>query len=101
MPHARECSDRPTVGPMGILWWVLEGLFAGLLARWVVKDDRQGCLYTIVVGVLGALIGGALMQASGRKGINEFDLRSVLVAAVGPVLLLLVLPAVGGRKRRR
>lgn len=81
---------------MGILWWVLEGL----LARWVVKDDRQGCVYTIVVGVLGALIGGALMQATGRKGINEFDLRSVLVAAVGAVLLLLLLQALGGRKRR-
>lgn len=80
---------------------MLEGLFAGLIARWVVKDDRQGCLYTVAVGVIGALIGGALMQATGRKGINEFDLRSVLVAAVGAILLLLLLQALGGRKRRR
>lgn len=86
---------------MGLLWWALTGLLAGLLARWIVKDDRQGCLYTIAVGVLGALVGGALMQASGRKGINEFDLRSVLVAALGAVLLLLLLQAVGGRKGSR
>lgn len=89
---------------MGLLWWALTGLLAGLLARWIVKDDRQGCLYTTAVGVLGALVGGALMQASGRKGINEFDLRSVLVAALGAVLLLLLLQALGGRngsRRRR
>jgi len=86
---------------MGLLWWALTGLLAGLLARWIVKDDRQGCLYTTAVGVLGALVGGALMQASGRKGINDFDLRSVLVAALGAVLLLLLLQAVGGRKGSR
>ena len=89
---------------MVLLWWALTGLLAGLLARWIVKDDRQGCLYTTAVGVLGALVGGALMQASGRKGINEFDLRSVLVAALGAVLLLLLLQALGGRngsRRRR
>ena len=89
---------------MGLLWWALTGLLACLLARWIVKDDRQGCLYTTAVGVLGALVGGALMQASGRKGINEFDLRSVLVAALGAVLLLLLLQALGGRngsRRRR
>ncbi len=86
---------------MGLLWWALTGLLAGLLARWIVKDDRQGCLYTTAVGVLGALVGGALMQASGRKGINEFDLRSVLVAALGAVLLLLLLQAVGSRKGSR
>lgn len=86
---------------MGLLWWALTGLLAGLLARWIVKDDRQGCLYTTAVGVLGALVGGALMQASGRKGINDFDLRSVLVAALGAVLLLLLLQAVGSRKGSR
>jgi uncharacterized membrane protein YeaQ/YmgE (transglycosylase-associated protein family) len=84
---------------MNIVAWILVGLIAGLLARWIVRDDRSGCLYTVAVGVLGALIGGALMQATGREGINEFSLRSLLVAAVGAVLLLLVLQAIGGRGR--
>ena len=91
---------------------------AGTDARWQlswrdgafglqVRDDRAGCIYTIAVGVLGALLGGWLMQANGRKGVNDFDIRSVLVAALGAVLLLLVLQAVSGRfgtgggKRRR
>jgi len=86
---------------MGIVAWIVVGLLAGGVARWIVRDDRTGCLYTMVVGVLGALIGGALMQASGRDGITDFELRSVLVAAVGAVLLLLVLQALSGRGRTR
>lgn len=86
---------------MSIIAWVIVGLVAGLVARWVVRDDRQGCLYTLVVGVLGALIGGALMQAAGERGIDEFDFRTMLVAALGATLLLLVLQAIGGRRRGR
>ena len=79
-------------------------MIAGALARWVVRDDRSGCIYTMVVGVLGALIGGALMQAVDERPLDEFSIRTVLVAAVGAVLLLLVLQAIGGRRaqgRRR
>jgi uncharacterized membrane protein YeaQ/YmgE (transglycosylase-associated protein family) len=89
---------------MNIFAWIVTGLIAGLLARWIVGDSRRGCLYTTAVGVIGALIGGALMHASGHDGINDFDLRSILVAALGAIVLLLVLEAIGGRRtpaRRR
>jgi uncharacterized membrane protein YeaQ/YmgE (transglycosylase-associated protein family) len=86
---------------MNIVAWIVVGLVAGLLARWIVRDDRSGCLYTVAIGVLGALIGGALMNASGSEGINEFSLRSLLVAAAGAILLLLVLQALSGRGSRR
>ncbi|MBI4884494.1 MAG: GlsB/YeaQ/YmgE family stress response membrane protein [Actinobacteria bacterium] len=86
---------------MNLIAWIIVGLLAGMLARWVVRDDKAGCMYTVAVGVIGALIGGALMQAAGKRGINEFDLRAVLVAAAGAVLLLLVLQALGGRSRGR
>ncbi len=86
---------------MGIIAWVIVGLLAGLLARSIVGDERSGCLYTVAVGVVGALIGGALMNASGKKGVNDFDLRSILVAAAGAVLLLLLLQALGGRGHPR
>jgi uncharacterized membrane protein YeaQ/YmgE (transglycosylase-associated protein family) len=76
-------------------------LIAGFLGRRITGDDKSGCIYTIAVGVIGALIGGALMHAAGHKGINEFDLRSILVAALGSVLLLLVLQAISGRGSRR
>jgi len=83
-----------------LISWVVVGLLAGLAARWVVKDDRTGCIYTIVVGVLGALIGGALMAAVGKDGVGEFSIRTLLVAIVGAVLLLLVLQAISGRGSR-
>jgi len=85
---------------VGLISWVVVGLLAGLAARWVVKDDRTGCIYTIVVGVLGALIGGALMAAVGKDGVGEFSIRTLLVAIVGAVLLLLVLQAISGRGSR-
>jgi uncharacterized membrane protein YeaQ/YmgE (transglycosylase-associated protein family) len=84
---------------VSILSWIVVGLVAGFLARWIVKDDRAGCLYTLAVGVLGALIGGALMHWSGHEKINDLSLRSILVAALGAILLLLVLQAIAGRRR--
>lgn len=92
---------RRTVPSVGLLSWIVVGLIAGLLARWIVKDDHSGCIYTVIVGIIGALIGGALMNAAGRKGVGEFELRTVLVAAVGAVLLLLILQALGGRSSTR
>ncbi len=90
------------VGAMGVFAWIAMGLIAGLLARRVVRDDRSGCIYTIIVGVLGALIGGALAQAAGAGGLgDDLTLRSVIVAFLGAVLLLLALQAISGRSRRR
>ncbi len=86
---------------MGVFAWIAVGLIAGLLARAVVKDDRAGCIYTIVVGILGALIGGALMQAAGRgsDSFTDFSLKSVIVAVLGACLLLLLRQAISGRGR--
>lgn len=83
-----------------IIAWAATGLIAGLLARWIVKDQRGGCLYTIAIGLLGALVGGALMQAIDRRPLDEFSIRTVLVAALGAILLLLVLQAIAGRGPR-
>jgi uncharacterized membrane protein YeaQ/YmgE (transglycosylase-associated protein family) len=86
---------------VSIVGWIVVGLIAGGLARWIVKDDRAGCIYTMVVGVLGALIGGGLMAAIDEKGVDEFSIRSIVVAALGAVLLLLVLQALSGRRSSR
>jgi uncharacterized membrane protein YeaQ/YmgE (transglycosylase-associated protein family) len=83
-----------------IIAWAATGLIAGLLARWIVRDQRSGCLYTIAIGLLGALLGGALMQAIDRRPLDEFSIRTVLVAALGAILLLLVLQAIAGRGPR-
>jgi uncharacterized membrane protein YeaQ/YmgE (transglycosylase-associated protein family) len=85
---------------MNLLGWIVVGLLAGGLARWIVKDDRAGCIYTMIIGVLGAIIGGGLMSLIDAEGVDEFSLRSIGVAAIGAVFLLLVLQAIAGRGPR-
>jgi uncharacterized membrane protein YeaQ/YmgE (transglycosylase-associated protein family) len=87
---------------VGILGWIVVGLIAGWLARVATKYRRPpGCLFTMVIGVLGGLLGGFLFTAFGSEGITDFSWRSIFVAFVGAVLLLLVLGAVSGMGRRR
>ena len=86
---------------MSLFGWVLVGLLAGWLARKVVRDDRTGCIYTMIVGVVGAVIGGWMMALIDEDGVNDFSLRSIVVAAVGAVVFLLVLQAIAGRGPRR
>ena len=87
---------------MGILGWIVVGFIAGGLARWVTGARKRGCLATMVVGILGALIGGALFRLASGDDVNtfdDFDLGSIFVAFIGAVLLLLVLEALGPRSR--
>ena len=83
-----------------IIAWTFTGLIAGFLARWIVKDERAGCLYTIAIGLLGALVGGGLMQLFSDRPLDEFSFRTVVVAVLGAILLLLVLQAIAGRGPR-
>lgn len=88
---------------MGIFAWIVVGFIAGGLARWITGARKRGCLGTIAVGILGALIGGALYRwgtGSDTGTFDEFDLTSVVVASLGAILLLLVLEALTPRSRR-
>lgn len=83
---------------MGVIGWVVLGLLAGGLARMVTGAPRRGCLATVAVGVLGALIGGALVNAAtGTESVIDFNLRSLIVAFLGACLLLLVLQSLERR----
>ncbi|HEV7885913.1 MAG TPA: GlsB/YeaQ/YmgE family stress response membrane protein [Acidimicrobiales bacterium] len=86
---------------MGLLSWIILGLIAGWIAGKVVDAPDSGCVTRIAVGVIGALVGGALARAAGYEGINRFGLRSILLAAIGATVFLLVLGAIEGRPRRR
>jgi uncharacterized membrane protein YeaQ/YmgE (transglycosylase-associated protein family) len=84
---------------VGLLSWVVVGLLAAWIAGIVSGRPQRGCLTKIAVGVAGALIGGALARAAGYSGVTKFGLRSVLLAALGATILLLVLGAIEGRRR--
>jgi len=72
---------------MGLVGWIIFGGLAGWLAA-VIMKEQQGCLTNIVVGVFGALVGGALMSFLGKHTIVEFDLWSLFVAVIGAILLI-------------
>lgn len=79
---------------MGVLGWILLGLFAGAIARALIpgRTEPGGCIGTTAVGILGALIGGWIATRLGIGEIEEFfDLGTWLIAIGGSVLLLLVL----------
>jgi len=85
---------------VGILGWLFVGFVAGGLARVVTGAEKRGCLGTIVVGILGALLGGALFRFATGDEVSTFDdvdLGSIAVAFIGAALLLLVLQAIGRR----
>jgi uncharacterized membrane protein YeaQ/YmgE (transglycosylase-associated protein family) len=86
---------------MGVLGWIVVGLIAGGLAGMATGSEKRGCLATLMVGILGGVIGGALFNAAGEKSITDFGWWSILVAFVGACALLLVLQAFGVVGRRR
>jgi uncharacterized membrane protein YeaQ/YmgE (transglycosylase-associated protein family) len=70
------------------LSWVVIGFIAGVGAKGVTGQRGAGCLGTIVIGILGGVLGGFLFKQAGEEGVNEFSLRSVLIALVGACVLL-------------
>jgi uncharacterized membrane protein YeaQ/YmgE (transglycosylase-associated protein family) len=85
---------------MGLLSWVVFGLIAGALAKFVLPgDDPGGCVLTTILGVIGALLGGYLATLLGFGGISGFDFRSLLIAILGSIVLLLGYRVIAGKKR--
>jgi uncharacterized membrane protein YeaQ/YmgE (transglycosylase-associated protein family) len=83
------------------LWlhWIILGLIAGALAKFLVPGrDPAGCLITIVLGIVGALLGGWIGSRVGWGTVSQtrFDLRSIALATMGAIIVLLV-----GRLLRR
>jgi uncharacterized membrane protein YeaQ/YmgE (transglycosylase-associated protein family) len=86
---------------MNLLGWIVVGIVAAAIAGRLTGRRGGGCITNIVVGVIGAFIGGALDNWNGGPGVNEFSLRSILVATIGATIFLAVLNALeSGRLRR-
>lgn len=78
---------------MNILLWIVLGAIAGWVASMIMKT-KQGLVVDIIVGIVGAFVGGFLFNAFGAAGVTGFNLQSILVAIVGAVVLLAILRAV-------
>jgi uncharacterized membrane protein YeaQ/YmgE (transglycosylase-associated protein family) len=82
---------------MSILAWIVLGLIAGFIASKLYAGSGQGFLMDIVLGIVGAVLGGYLFTALGATGITGFNLYSMFVAVIGAVVLLAIYHAVMGR----
>ena len=75
---------------MGIVAWLVLGLVAGFLASLLVNKQGEGMLMDIVLGVVGAVVGGFVAHFAGFSGITGFNLYSILIAIGGAVVVLVL-----------
>lgn len=79
---------------MSILAWIVLGLIAGFVASKIVNRHGQGVVLDIVLGIIGAVVGGWIMAALGGQGVTGFNLYSILVAILGAVVVLVIAHAI-------
>ena len=75
---------------MGILSWIVLGLIAGALAKFIMPgDDPGGIIVTILIGIVGAVVGGFIASFLGFGAVTGFNIGSIVIAVLGAVLLLI------------
>ncbi len=80
---------------MGVLAWIILGGLAGWIASIIMNtNEDQGIFLNIVVGIVGAVLGGFIVQILGGSGIDGFNVYSLLIAVFGAVVLLAVVKTV-------
>jgi len=83
---------------MHFISWIILGLIAGFIGSKVVNKSGSGLLLDIVLGVVGAVVGGYIVQALGiGSGVTGLNIYSLLVAIVGAILVLVIYNAVARR----
>jgi uncharacterized membrane protein YeaQ/YmgE (transglycosylase-associated protein family) len=82
---------------MSFLGWIIVGLIAGFVANKVMNDRGAGCFLNVALGLVGAMVGGFLMQTLGSAREGGF-LYSTLVAIIGAIVVLAIWHAISGRR---
>ena len=84
---------------MSILAWIVLGLIAGFIASKVVTRSGGNLVFDLLLGVVGAFVGGFLFTRFGAAGVTGLNLYSILVATLGAVVVLFIYHAIAGRRR--
>ena len=83
---------------MGIISWIILGLIAGFIGSKIVnKTGLRACIMDIVLGIVGAIVGGYPRELVGIGGVTGFNIWSIILAVIGAVVVLLVYRAVAAR----
>jgi len=79
---------------MSILGWVILGIVAGFIGSKIVNKQGEGLIMDLILGVVGAIVGGWLFTFFGQAGVTGFNLYSLLVAVVGAIVVLVLYHAI-------
>ena len=82
---------------MGIISWIILGLIAGWIGSKIINKSGEGFFLDIVLGIVGALVGGFLFSLFGAEGVSGLNLYSMFVAIVGSVVVLVIYHTIFGR----
>jgi uncharacterized membrane protein YeaQ/YmgE (transglycosylase-associated protein family) len=83
---------------MGIISWIILGLIVGALAKWIMPGkDPGGIIVTIIIGVVGAIIGGFLSSLAGLGTVTGLNPSSIIIALVGALILLWLYRLIKGK----
>ncbi len=83
---------------MSIIGWIIFGLICGFIASKIVDKTGQGFVMNVILGVVGALVGGWLFTRLGYGGIDGFNLYSMFVAVIGAIVVLFIYNLLVGRR---
>ena len=83
---------------MSIIGWIVLGLIAGFIASKIVNKRGEGVILDIVLGIVGAVVGGWLFAQFGAAGVTGFNLYSMFVAVIGAIVVLVVYHLITGRR---
>jgi uncharacterized membrane protein YeaQ/YmgE (transglycosylase-associated protein family) len=83
---------------MSFLAWIILGLIAGFIGSKIVNKRGEGFFLDIILGIVGAIVGGWLFQAFGASGVTGLNLYSLIVAVIGAIVFLLIYHALFRRR---
>jgi uncharacterized membrane protein YeaQ/YmgE (transglycosylase-associated protein family) len=83
---------------MSIIAWLVVGLIAGFIASKIVNKTGEGLVMDILLGVVGAIVGGFIFNFFGHSAASGINLYSIFVAVIGSIVVLLIYHAVVGRR---
>ena len=83
---------------MSIISWIILGVIAGFLGSKIVNKSGQGIIMDIVLGIVGAIVGGLIFSAFGASGVTGLNIYSLIVAVIGAIVVLGAYHALAGRR---
>jgi uncharacterized membrane protein YeaQ/YmgE (transglycosylase-associated protein family) len=86
---------------LDLILWIAFGALVGWVASIIMRtNEEQGAVANVIVGIVGALLGGAIAKALGQDGVTGFNLESIFTAIIGAVVLLFFIRMFSGTRSR-